>query len=385
MAKYDFSNSRYPMLWDPNDGPVALQELVSPELIRANHTFYREQFSIDPYTTPRGADGTANFTSKMRELKPSHMADMRAPLGDTKPEEKHGEAAYQGSIPAFSAPGFVETALEREYKEKMFQEYFGNDAEIIRGYLDTVQGKVDSLDQTLSHMAAQLISTGEIIYNQGRGIKGAVLKADIPSANFVKAGESVWSDTTAKILTQMVTIQNTFEDKWGDMVPMMWQIPYDMFVNVFLPNEQVIEWVRYMRTINNTPLPESLVLTQELVNQYLPSYPGLYPIEVVTEKQHGWDGTVSGWKANTAVLRPQGFAGQIKHAEFAEQTLHEKYGSSVVSKVFAKTNSGVYTIVNTTLNNGNFKEWHTDAFMDAVPALDEFLRHVIVDTATADE
>lgn len=373
------------MLWDPNDGPVALQELVSPELIRANHTFYREQFSIDPYTTPRGADGTANFTSKMRELKPSHMADMRAPLGDTKPEEKHGEAAYQGSIPAFSAPGYVETALEREYKEKMFQEYFGNDAEIIRGYLDTVQGKVDSLDQTLSHMAAQLISTGEIIYNQGRGIKGAVLKADIPSANFVKAGESVWSDTTAKILTQMVTIQNTFEDKWGDMVPMKWQIPYDMFVNVFLPNEQVIEWVRYMRTINNTPLPESLVLTQELVNQYLPSYPGLYPIEVVTEKQHGWDGTVSGWKANTAVLRPQGFAGQIKHAEFAEQTLHEKYGSSVVSKVFAKTNSGVYTIVNTTLNNGNFKEWHTDAFMDAVPALDEFLRHVIVDTATADE
>lgn len=385
MAKYDFSNSRYPMLWDPNDGPVALQELVSPELIRANHTFYREQFSIDPYTTPRGADGTANFTSKMRELKPSHMADMRAPLGETKPEEKHGEAAYQGSIPAFSAPGYVESALEREYKEKMFQEYFGNDAEIISGYLDTVQGKVDSLDQTLSHMAAQLISTGEIIYNQGRGIKGAVLKADIPSANFVKAGESVWSDTTAKILTQMVTIQNTFEDKWGDMVPMKWQIPYDMFVNVFLPNEQVIEWVRYMRTINNTPLPESLVLTQELVNQYLPSYPGLYPIEVVTEKQHGWDGTVSGWKANTAVLRPQGFAGQIKHAEFAERTLHEKYGSSVVSKVFAKTNSGVYTIVNTTLNNGNFKEWHTDAFMDAVPALDEFLRHVIVDTATADE
>ena len=385
MARYDFSNSRYPLLWDPNDGPAALQELVSPELIRANHTFYREQFSIDPYTTPRGADGTANFTSKMRELKPSHMADMRAPLGDTKPEEKHGEAAYQGSIPAFSAPGFVETALEREYKEKMFQEYFGNDAEIIRGYLDTVQGKVDSLDQTLSHMAAQLISTGEIIYNQGRGIKGAVLKADIPSANFVKAGESVWSDTTAKILTQMVTIQNTFEDKWGDMVPMKWQIPYDMFVNVFLPNEQVIEWVRYMRTINNTPLPESLVLTQELVNQYLPSYPGLYPIEVVTEKQHGWDGTVSGWKANTAVLRPQGFAGQIKHAEFAEQTLHEKFGSSVISKVFAKTNGGIYTIVNTTLNNGNFKEWHTDAFMDAVPALDEFLRHVIVDTATAND
>lgn len=385
MAKFDFSNSRYPMLWDPAEAPAALQELLSPEMIRANYTFYRQQFAIDPYTTPRSANGTANFSSFMRELKPAHMADMRAPFGDTKPEEKHGEVAYQASIPSFSAPSFHETAAEREYKEQMFEQYFGNDAQIIKAYLDTVQEKVDSLDQTLSHMAAQILSTGEIVYNQGRGIKGAVLKADVPSDNFVKAGKSVWSDTTAKILTQMVTIQNTFEDKWGDTVPMKWQIPYDMFVNVFLPNEQVIEWVRYMRTINNTPLPESVTLTQELVNQYLPSYPGLYPVEVVTEKQHGWEGTVSGWKANTAVLRPQGFAGQIKHADFREQKLYEKYGSSIISKVFAKTNSGLYTLVNTTLNNGDLREWHTDMFMDAVPALDEFLRHVIVDTATADD
>lgn len=385
MAKYNIDNSRYAMLWDPAEAPTALQELLSPEMIRANYTFYRQQFAIDPYTTPRGADGTANFSSFMRELKPAHMADMRAPLGDTKPEEKHGIAAYQASIPAFSAPSFVETALERDYKEKMFNEYFGNDRVIIEGYLDNAQKMVDSLDQTLSHMAAQLLTTGEVVYNQGRGIKGAVLKADIPEDNFVKAGKSVWSDTSAKILSQMVEIQNKFEDKWGEAIAMKWQIPYEMFVNVFLPNEQVIEWVRYMRTINNTPLPESVTLTQELVNQYLPSYPGLYPVEVVSEKQHGWEGTVSGWKTNTAVLRPQGYAGLIKHAEFREQDLYERFGSSVISKTFAKTNSGLYTLVNTTLNNGSFREWHTDMFMDAVPALDEFLRHVIVDTATADD
>lgn len=386
MAKYSIDSSRYAMLWDPTDGPAALQELLSADLIRSNHTFAFDQFMVNPYTIPRNADGTANFAAHQREIKPSHMADMRAPLGDTKPEEKAGMESYTGSVPSFSASGTVETALERDYKEQMLNEYFGDDRIIVETFLDSVQKKVDSNDQTLSHMAAQLLSTGEIVYNEGRGIKGAVLKAAIPSANFVKAGESVWSDTTSKLLSQMVAIQNKFEDKWGEAIPMKWQIPYDMFVNVFLPNEQVIEWVRYMRTVNSTPLPESIVLTPELATQYLPTFPGLYPIEIVAEKQNGWNGVVSGWKTNVAVLRPQGYAGTIEHAEFREQGLYERYGSSVISKTFAKTgNSGLYTLVNTTLNNGNFREWHTDLFMDAVPALDEFLRHVIVDTATADE
>lgn len=384
MAKYDINNTRYAMFWDSTDGQAALQEILSPDFIRANYTFYRDQFDINPYSSPRNADGTATFSSRMRELKPAHMADMRAPLGDTKPEEKYGLKSYEASIPSFSAPGYVETALEREYKERMLEEYFGNDAQIVMGFRDELQKRVDSLDQTLSNMSGQILSTGEIIYNEGRGIKGAIYKAPIPAENFVNAGTSVWSDPSAKILTQMVEIQNKFKDKWGETIPMKWQIPYDVFVNYFLPNEQVIEWVRYMRNINNTPLPESLVLTQELVTQYLPSYPGLYPVEVVSEKQTGWNGTVSGWKKNIAVLRPQGKAGLIQHAEFREQQLYEKYGSSVIVKTFAKTNSGLYTVVNTTLNNGNFREWHSDMFMDAVPSLDEFLNHVIVDTSTAD-
>lgn len=386
MAKFSIDSSRYAMLWDPTEGPVALQELLSPDFIRANHTFAFDQFMVNPYTIQRNADGTANFTAHQRVVKPSHLSDMRAPLGDTMPEDKEGMETYTGSVPSFSAPGTVETALEREYKENMLNEYFGDDRTIVEKFLDNVQKKVDSNNQTLSNMAAQMLSTGEIVYNEGRGIKGAVLKAAIPSENFVKAGESAWSDTTCKLLSQMVAIQNKFEDKWGEAVPMKWQIPYDMFVSVFLPNEQVIEWIRYMRTVNSTPLPENIVLTRELAMQYLPAFPGLYPIELVSEKQNGWEGVVSGWKQNVAVLRPQGYAGTIEHASFREQTLYERFGSSVVSKVFAKTgNSGLYTLVNTTLNNGNFREWHTDLFMDAVPALGEFMNHVIVDTATADE
>ena len=385
MAKFDINNTKYALLWDPKDGPAALQILLGPEFIRANHTFYRTQFSVDPTSVPRQADGTAVFSSWQKEIKPAHMMDMRAPLGDSMPEDKEGIASYQATIPDFIAPGFVETAMEREYKERMLAEYFGDDSNFISLYADELQNRIDSGRQTLSNMAAQLLSTGEITYNYGRGIKGAVYKAAVPAANFVKAGASVWSDTTAKILSQMIEIQNKFADAWGEAVPMKWQIPYDLFVGAFLPNEQVIEWVRYMRTVNNTPLPESVVMTQDLVLQYLPSYPGLYPIEVISEKQRDWTGTVSGWKANTAVLRPQGFAGTIKHAEDLDRSIYEKYGSSVISRIFAKTEDGLLTVMNTTLNNGNLKEWHSDVMMAAVPALEEFLYHVIVDTATADD
>lgn len=385
MAKYDISNSMYGMLWDPTDGPYILQTVLNANLIRSNHRFAFEQFDIDPAITPRDNDGIAAFHSLQRELNASHMMDMRAPLSETKPEDKTGLASYTATIPDFSAPAFREQAMEREYKNRMLAEYFGDDSTIVDLYLDKVQEKVDSADQTLSNMAAQLLSSGEIVYNHGRGIKGAVYKVPVPAENFSKAGEAVWTATTTKILSQMVEIQNRYLDKWGEEIPMKWQIPYDMFVNSFLKNEQVIEWIRYMRTVDGSPLPESTALTQELALRYLPAYPGLFPIEVVSEKQRDWTGTVSGWKQNIAVLRPQGSAGLIKHTTILEQEMYGKYGANAISRVFAKTGQGLYTVMNTTLDNGNMREWHTDLFMAAVPALTEFLNHVIVDTSTADD
>ena len=40
--------------------------------------------------------------------------------------------------------------------------------------------------------------------------------------------------------------------------------------------------------------------------------------------------------------------------------------------------------MNSVVNNGNLKEWHTDLMMSAIPTLDEFLYHAIIDTTTAD-
>ena len=63
--------------------------------------------------------------------------------------------------------------------------------------------------------------------------------------------------------------------------------------------------------------------------------------------------------------------------------MFDKYGSSVITKVWAQVNDGLCTLVNTTTNNGQYKEWHTDVMMSACPALTVFLNNVIVDTSTA--
>ena len=46
--------------------------------------------------------------------------------------------------------------------------------------------------------------------------------------------------------------------------------------------------------------------------------------------------------------------------------------------------NGLFTLENITLDNGNMLEWQTHGLMAAIPSLDEFLWHIIVDTTTAD-
>lgn len=384
--KWDFNNSKYAKLWDALEGSDLIQTFLDQDMVRMNYGFWATQFAVDPNITKRQADGTATFSSKMRKIAAANVLDMRAPLGETKPIDKEGVEYYTATIPDFSAPSYVETAAEREYKEEMFNEYFGNDAQLLLAYADNIQGMIDSADQTLNYMSAQLLSKGNISYNIGRGITGDLYEAKIPANNKVKAGAAVWSDPSTKILDQMRKIEEDAYDRWGVSMPMKWQIPYQMFREEFLTNQQVIEWVRYTKSINNELLPESLTLTQDMALAAIAQFEGLSPIEIIVEKQKDYSGIVHGWEDNIAVLRPQGYAGLIKHTTIFDQKMYEKYGSSVIERAFARVGTGgLYTLMNTTLNNGNLKEWHTDLFVAAVPALEEFLYHVIVDTASANE
>jgi hypothetical protein len=157
------------------------------------------------------------------------------------------------------------------------------------------------------------------------------------------------------------------------------------FRECFLQNEQVIDWVRYVNVINNTPLPEKLVINDEMAMSAILKFAGVSPIVIIEEKQNDINnGVVNGWKDGVAVLRPAGYAGLIRHTSILDTEIFSKYANKVNSYNFSKTLNGLLTIMNSVVVNGNFKEWHTDGLMAAIPTLDEFLYHVIIDTKTAD-
>ena len=380
-----FANSTYNKIWDSNEGrQIVTQILNDPDLIRANHTFWTQKFRIDPQITPTNAEGEAIFKSTMRQVESGVLMDMRAPLGDSIPEDKKGLAYYSGVIPEFISKGTVEKATERAYKEDLFEQF--GDAALIAAYAtDVLQSKLDSANQTLSHMGAQLLSTGKIIYNQGVGIQGNVLKADIPAENFLKAGASIWSDTSARLLDQIVEMVEKIREERGLDLQFQLEITRKQFLEAFMKNEQVIEWVRYLNVINNTPLPERAVMTEDLVKNALARFEGLPQIVIVEEKQKDTEnGIVHGWKEGVAVLRPLGYAGFIRRTTIKDVELFTKYGNNVNSYSFASALNGLAQIANSVIVNGNFKEWHTHVIMAAVPSLDEFLYHYIIDTTTAD-
>lgn len=387
MAQFDFNNSRYAKFFSSKSNINFLQTFISTEgLLDVNNGWWKTQFTKAAAATPTDATGAATFTVKSRNMKAAPMMDLRAPLGDSTPLDNEGLMFYSATIPDFIAPGIVETATERKYKEE-YMKQFGNDADIVAQWIQKVQTQYDSANASVSNMGAQLISKGYIDYNFGRGIKSPLHKANIPAENFVKAGAKVWTATDCQLLDQMVKKEQDFRDRTGFTGAMKWQMPKDIYLNVFLKNTQVAEWVKSYRTLNDKPVTAGMVITEELYKE-VPVYPGLSPIEIVVEKQRNltWssDEMIHGWNPTAVVLRPSGFAGEIQYTNIMDKEMHEQYGASTIQKTFAMLESGLFMLVNTTLNNGNYKEWHTDLMASCVPSLLEFPYHVIVDTATAD-
>lgn len=380
-----FENSRYAKFWGSKAAQDALRVFVNnPDIFSSNYDFWKGQFEVDPKIIERGADGVALFMAKLIDRTPGRLLDMRAPLGDANQADKSGIEAWTGSIPDFIAAGYVETALEREHKKRMFDELFGRDSELLLAYANDIQKMLDGANQTMSNMAAQMLSKGEIIYDAGRGIKGNVLKAPVPDANRRKAGAVAWSDTTnCKLIDQLAEIETKFRmDNGLEGAALKWQIPFEMYRNVFLKNAQVIEYIKNWRKANDKGWAESMPINSRMFEEVFSDNELFSPIEIIREKQRDVERTISGWKTGTAVLRPEGYAGSVKRADVLDIKLHKDYGSTSIEKVFADRD--IFTIINTTLDNGNFKEWHTDLVVAAVPVLEEWTNHLLVDTTTAD-
>lgn len=390
MAKYNFEDSRYAKFFASPENSRFLQTFIDrSELFYTNYGWYKTQGRKAMEQTPSAADGTASFVVKARKLKAPALMDLRAPLGDSNQGESGKELVYGATIPDFIGDGFVETASERAYKVKMFEQ-FGNDADIVARYVENLQDRFNAVDATMNFLTAQLMSTTKIDYTGiGRGIHIPLHSADVPAENFLKAGAKAWSDPDCKLLTQMRVLEEKVRHQMGDYSgPMLWQMTRNDFYNIFLKNKEVREFVSNYRKLNHLASTQEIPVVASEWNKAVVDLEGVSPIEVVVEQEHNKTHTkeevLKGWKDGTVVLRPAGDAVEFEHKAILDEEMVRKYGASAITTVFAHGNDGLSLVANTTVDNGRFKEWHTDVMLAACPALIEFPNHYIIDIKTAD-
>lgn len=389
--KFDFQNSKYVRMFEDSvEGRAIISYILNdPNLIQANYTFWRTFFPADGTPIPTDKSGHAAVRIEAREPEHATMADWRAPLGNSRLAEEGALSVYNAGIIDLIAPGWQEQAMEREYKEKLFQD-LGTDAPLLLGYAtDVLQPRLDSINMALSNMAAQALSKSQVVYTGGKGITGAVYKAPTPVENFTKMFHKVISSADCDILAELAEIEKYYkEDVWGrENMPTEWLVPEAIFTSYFLKNSNVIEWIKVQwlidkgQLINQTTSVPANIVDEATFQNYVVKYPGLSPIRIVREKQLN-DGVVtSGWSSNIITLKARGFAGKTYRTEILDRTLAEKYGNNIITKVFGTTMDGLVTVENTTGIDGQYKYWATDVKCSATPILDLYLYMVHVDTS----
>ncbi len=389
MAKFDFNNSRYAKFFSSKENTRFLQTFIDrTDIFFTNYGWYKTQGSKDPDTTPTAADGTATLTVKAKKLESAPMMDLRAPLGDSNQMDTKGIEWYTTSIPDFIANGFTEKATEREYRRRQFEE-FGNDADIVEAWTNRVQSQMDSLDATMTWMTAKLMTSGKIDYSTiGRGIKAPLQK--VPNITIGNCGKTAFTDTeNCDLLTAMRTMEKEYRDAHGHYSgPLEWQLTRKFYNEYFLKNKAVKEFVQSYRTLNYKASTKNIPVLDSEWQAAKVDCEGISPIELVEERERNMTNTtdsfVKGWSDNIAVLRPAGDAVKFAHKDFLDRAMQEKYGSDFIKAVFASTNDGLGLLMNSTIQNGRYKEWHTDLMLAAIPVLIDFPNHMIIDvTKTA--
>lgn len=391
MQRFDFNNTDYALLFRSKDGGNELfQSLVdNTEILNANENWALSQGRIADVPTPTDDKGVAAFQIESYKLKAAPLMDLRAPLGESNQMDAEGLDIYTASIPDFIARGWVETAAQRAYKERIFNQFGNSDRLLARWIEDTLVTGLSSAKATLNNMTGQLETTGKIDYvGLGAGAYARIHNANIPEENFEKAGEKVWTAADCKILTQMRKKEDKYRDSRGGYNgPLVWKMTKKFYNETFLQNQEVRDLYVTWCKANYIAYVEGMPITNEQFLKSIADIQGISPIEIVTEKERNktrtTDTFVQGWKDNIVVLRPAGDAVEFKYTDILDREMYSKYGAKSIDCTFATMLNGLVVAMNTTTDNGRLQEWHTDVMMSATPALLSFTNHVIIDTAVA--
>ena len=398
-----------------------LQTLIDNTLeIQANTFFWQEHFIVEgnEYKIDLG-DMKKNpaWTVRQKQNRVVPMADATAPLAEPMQLDTEGWTEHTGSIYQYSK-GLFETSMSKEELKARLAELNAQDQNLVTGFVKGVADLVKSHNSRLSYMAAQVLSfggaysntstiaykgtTASITSTAGASGVSTLQSSYIPVANFKKAGTKVWSASDCDIPSQMQKIEQDFKaaNNLPEDFAMEWDIPYSI-INTTLINNSFFkaEVNRYIRlyapdkfvivTSGGTASTDVSTITWEQLVEYSRSgISKISPIRVVKQSSKVQDFTtisdVSGWKENTVVLRPLGYAGVVVHAETPDVVLMR---SGEVNKTIdfslAKIQNFLY-VINKVTPNGMLKSYHTDVLGRYAPVLNESIYHVVVDIATAD-
>ena len=378
MQRFDINNSDWAALFRSNDGGSELfQSLVdNSDLLNTNDGWALTQGHIADAPTPVADDGSATFRMTSSKLEAAPVMDLRAPLGDSYQMDNNGEDEYTASIPDFIGRGFVETAAQRIYKQKIFAQ-LGNADRIIANWVrDYLAVGLRSAKATLNNVTAQLETKGKIDYTGlGAGVYAKLYDARIPKDNFQKAGTKAWTDADCKILTQMRKLEDAYRDKRGGYNgALTWKMTKKMYNDVFLQNQEVRDMYVTWCKANYIAYVEGMPITNEQFLNSFTDIQGISPIEIVTEKERNktrtTDTFVQGWADNRVVLRPAGDTGEFKYVDVLEREVFSNgYGASTIDTTLATMLNGLVTAMNTTTDNGRLKEGHADVMRSPIPPL----------------
>lgn len=384
-----------------------LQTLIDNTIeIEANRFFWQEHFivegneyDIDLRDTKKNPAWTVR--QKINRVVP--MADAMAPMSETSQLDNEGWTEKTGSIYQYGK-GLYETSLSKLELQARLQELNTYDQNLILGYVRGVADLVKTHNYRASYMAAQTLSYGGAYSNvASRGFSGvnAVQTAYIPATNFKTAGTKVWSDASCDIPEQMRKMEHDFKEAKGipEDTPFEWDIPYDIVMNILLKNPAFISEVnRYIRlyapdkvivvTNGASGTDVSSITWEQLVAYSSSSISKISPIRIAKQSSTVQNittiSTVSGWKPDTVVFRPLGYAGVLAHAKVADVQLMESGEvNPAIQFSTAKVQNFLY-IINKVTPNGMLKAYHTDVLGRYATVLNESMYHVCVNIASAD-
>lgn len=390
--KFSVENAAFTKLWDSVEGPSIIKLILNdPDLLYVRPHYYSTAFRMGRYV-PTDETGLASFSVQAQMPTHSTVMDLRQPLGEGKPLEEGETLGYSGSIRGFIAPTYNETATARWQKEKLMQKY-GSDAAILKGFAtNELAPRVESGYQTLDYMALRAETTFKCRYDVGRG--GSTNIYAIPSEyrQYVNAGPKVWTDADADILTSIMNIIEAKWLEWGVEIPMKLKITEDMFKNVFLKNAGIINtlkqnWLMAQgQLVAGVSTVSNWVITQENFNTYVAAtIPDFPKIEIVKSKQMDKGVLIDPWEQGIAILCPaNSYAGEILRTDSQDEEIYSRFANNACQFAFARTADDLMVVMNSVLPNGNLKEWHTKVYMDAVPAITDFMHRVLIRTNQAD-